>query len=148
MKGRIEKIIKDSSMNPSEFAKHIGVSAPSISHILTGRNQPSLVIVTKILDKFTTINMDWLLFGRGQMYKTADNTTNDIHTSATKQPSLFDQKQPEIKNIVYHEVKPPANESKPPVIEQLPQQIQAQKKITKIMIFYSDNTFDSLSPDF
>jgi DNA-binding XRE family transcriptional regulator len=150
MKERIDKVIKSANLNPSEFADLIGISRSSINHILTERNNPSLDVVVKILSKFDTVNSDWLLFGNEPMYK-----TKSVISPSVQQPSLFDQAKPEprqVREISVHlrenEETTPLKAPNQPVIEQLPQKIQDQKKITKILIFYSDNTFDSLSPDF
>jgi transcriptional regulator with XRE-family HTH domain len=59
---KIEQIIVDKGMSPSFFADAIGVQRSSISHILSGRNKPSLDIIQKILRVFPDINRDWLLF--------------------------------------------------------------------------------------
>ena len=54
-------------LSPSKFADAIGVQRSNISHILSGRNKPSLELVNKILDRFQEINADWLLLGKGEM---------------------------------------------------------------------------------
>lgn len=67
MKERIEKIMKSEGMSASKFADAIGVQRSGISHILSGRNKPSLELVNKILKHFDKINADWLLLGKGEM---------------------------------------------------------------------------------
>ncbi len=69
MKDRIQKILRDESISSSKFADEIGVQRSSISHILSGRNRPSLDFVQKILSRYRNISAEWLLFGRGEMYK-------------------------------------------------------------------------------
>jgi DNA-binding XRE family transcriptional regulator len=150
MKERINKVIKFSKMNPSEFADYIGISRASINHILNGRNNPSLDVVLKILTKFDTINSNWLLHGREPMYESKG-------TTYLQQKTLFDERSPvselgQVTDISAHpkenRITTPLKEANQPVMEQLIQKTQVQKKIIKILIFYSDNTFDSLSPDF
>ena len=60
---RIKKIISDSGLSNSSFADKIGVPRSSISHILSGRNNPSLDLIIKILRNFDDINADFLLKG-------------------------------------------------------------------------------------
>jgi len=69
IKDRILQIIDAEQLTASKFADAIGVQRSSISHIVSGRNNPSLEVVQKILISFGTINSEWLLFGRGSMYK-------------------------------------------------------------------------------
>ena len=60
---RIKRIISDSGLSNSSFADKIGVPRSSISHILSGRNNPSLDLIIKILRNFDGINADFLLKG-------------------------------------------------------------------------------------
>ncbi|MDP4223940.1 MAG: helix-turn-helix transcriptional regulator, partial [Bacteroidota bacterium] len=46
----------------------IGVQPSGISHILSGRNKPSLDFVLKMLERYPFISTEWLLFGKGSMY--------------------------------------------------------------------------------
>ncbi len=64
---RIKKLIAYNNMNPSRFADHIGVPRSTISHILSGRNNPSLELVMKILDAFPELRTEWLVRGKGVM---------------------------------------------------------------------------------
>ena len=68
IKDRIEKVIKAESLTSTRFADAIGVQRSNISHILSGRNKPSLDFIQKVLTTFSNLNSDWLLFGRGSMY--------------------------------------------------------------------------------
>jgi predicted XRE-type DNA-binding protein len=52
---RITKVIEFSELSPAEFAEEIGVQRSSISHIISGRNKPSLDFITKIKSKFPDI---------------------------------------------------------------------------------------------
>ena len=69
MVNRILKILKEENLTASQFADLIDVQRSSMSHILSGRNNPSLDFVHKILKAFPLINTDWLMSGTGEMYK-------------------------------------------------------------------------------
>ena len=62
---RIEQIIDYYNLNASSFAERIGVQRSSISHILSGRNKPSLDFIMKILSSFDEVDIYWLLNGKG-----------------------------------------------------------------------------------
>lgn len=64
---RIEKIIEHSQLSNSEFADAIEVPRSSISHILSGRNKPSLDFLMKIKNEFPTFTWDWMIYGNGEM---------------------------------------------------------------------------------
>ncbi|MDX5428666.1 MAG: helix-turn-helix transcriptional regulator, partial [Bacteroidota bacterium] len=60
---RIVLIMDRSEMNRSEFADKLGIGRPVLSHILSGRNKPSLSVVEKILEQFPDIDPMWLITG-------------------------------------------------------------------------------------
>lgn len=66
---RIEKIISNENMTAKQFATEVGIQAGTISNILSGRNNPSLDVMQKILNRFRTLNSDWLILGVGSMYR-------------------------------------------------------------------------------
>lgn len=67
MVDRITLLLKTRNISASQFADEIGVQRSSISHVLSGRNKPSLDFIQKILVRYPEINPDWLLFGKGSM---------------------------------------------------------------------------------
>ncbi len=62
---RLQKIITFYSLSAASFADKIGVQRSSISHILSGRNKPSLEFIMKILTSFPEVDLYWLLNGKG-----------------------------------------------------------------------------------
>ena len=69
MKERILEFLKRENKTSAQFAEEIHVQPSGISHILSGRNKPSLDFVIKMLEKYTFLSTEWLMFGRGSMYK-------------------------------------------------------------------------------
>lgn len=72
MQERIVLLMKSLGLNPTQFADEIGVQRSSISHILSGRNNPSLDIVTKILNRFKEVDSNWLILGKGSLFSKSD----------------------------------------------------------------------------
>lgn len=81
MLDRILKIMDYNKFTPSEFADVLEIDRSRLSHILNGRNNPSLEIVMKILEKFPEISSDWLLFGSGNMLKNQGTFINNENTN-------------------------------------------------------------------
>jgi len=75
MKERIRLFLDKENKSSSQFAEEVSVQPSGISHILSGRNKPSLDFVLKMLNTYTFINTEWLLFGKGEMYKNEKNPT-------------------------------------------------------------------------
>jgi transcriptional regulator with XRE-family HTH domain len=71
MKERLLAFLKNENKTSAQLAEEIGVQASGISHILSGRNNPSLDFILKMLEKYQFLSTEWLLFGRGTMYKDA-----------------------------------------------------------------------------
>ncbi len=61
---RISQILEEQQLSSSAFADIIGVQRSSISHVLSGRNKPSLEFILKIIRSFPSYSTDWLLFGK------------------------------------------------------------------------------------
>ncbi|MDG1058676.1 MAG: helix-turn-helix transcriptional regulator [Flavobacteriaceae bacterium] len=71
---RIKKVIEDHDLNAASFAEKIGVQRSGISHILSGRNKPSLEFLSKIQATFKEVEYDWLLLGNPQPKEQAPTT--------------------------------------------------------------------------
>lgn len=85
IKDRIVKIMTSEGLTASAFADYLGVQRPNISHILNGRNGPSLDLIQKILTAFPKFNADWLVTGQGDIYKhTVDLNLFEQATIATE----------------------------------------------------------------
>jgi transcriptional regulator with XRE-family HTH domain len=71
---RLEIILDYYSLNASGFADKIGVQRSSLSHLLSGRNKPSLDFILKILDVFPDVDLYWILNGKGSFPKNNEPT--------------------------------------------------------------------------
>jgi transcriptional regulator with XRE-family HTH domain len=125
---RIRVIMKTNNMNAATFADKIGVQRANMSHVLTGRNKPSLDFIERILISFPKVNALWLITGKvGQeeVYKAQGDFLDEgiEMTSTLKVESNHDKK---------NDLNPKAN-------------AQAAK-IVKIITFYDDSTFDEYHP--
>lgn len=145
MKERIQQIMERETLTATRFAEEIGIQRAAVSHILTGRNNPSLDVVTKILNRFPQVNSDWLLFGKGEMY--IDKTTAGIPALFKTMPLFADDDTDVSKYAKEIESKTPPKAPEVPKIEQVKLVELPSKKVTKIMLFYSDNTFDTFIPE-
>ena len=76
MKDRIILLIKAKNLTAAQFADEIGVQKSSISHIISGRNNASLDFIQKILICYPEVQMDWLMLGKGPIFKGLDNALN------------------------------------------------------------------------
>jgi len=85
---RIKKIISDNNLSNSSFADKIGVPRSSISHVLSGRNNPSLDLIIKIVKSFDEINANFLLTGNSLTPIEATNNEGFLNKNMTLFPEL------------------------------------------------------------
>lgn len=137
---RITQIMKREGLTPSKFAETIGIQRAAMSHILNGRNNVSLDVLMKILKRFTYIDSDWLLFGKGEMERGQIPVQADLFSSMPLSPvekTVPPENHQETKSETF------VNSPKTPVVETIIQKEIQAKKINKIMVFYSDDTFET-----
>lgn len=65
---RINLLLKAKNVSARQFAEEIGIQPSGMSHILSGRNNPSLDFVMKVVKRWPEVNINWLMFGKGEMY--------------------------------------------------------------------------------
>jgi len=121
---RFKEILEDNSITASVLADELEIQRSSISHLLSGRNKPSLDFILKLLKKYPEINMYWLLNGTGAKYK-ADKATFKEKIIEKTSTSVIPEE-----NVVSLEAISNKN-----------------KKIKHIVIFYEDATFESYTPN-
>ena len=128
---RISLILKTKNLSPSLFADEIQVQRSSVSHVLSGRNKPSLDFILKILSTYPEVSSDWLMFGKGQMLKHTEKEEKEVKKKKTEinpQLKLKEEKNQEQIPIPSIPVEIEENEIQPGEIE-------------KIVVFYKNRTF-------
>ncbi|MBO6606532.1 helix-turn-helix transcriptional regulator [Psychroserpens sp.] len=112
---RLQKVIHYYGESASSFAEKIGVQRSSISHILSGRNKPSLDFVLKVLSSYPDVELYWLMNGKGNFPKKESSQSKlpiETENAKTQLPS------------------------------ELPLDHKSEgKAIERIVIFYKDGTF-------
>jgi len=124
---RLQKIFNYYDLSAAAFADAVNVGRSSISHILSGRNKPSLDFVLKIVQTYPEVELYWLLNGTGNFPGNL-RVEDKPATATTPIPPRPDIK-PEIGQL------PPAQKS--------PSIASAGRGIQKIVIFYTDGTFEA-----
>jgi len=152
-KERIDKIMQKEEMTAAVFASEIGIQGSTLSHILNGRNNPSLDVLKKILNRFRTISSDWLILGVGSMYRIEKQSQTlslfeDMDESDSKSV-VSDQKNGEKTQSIFETI-----QQKKQIVSETGQKqphstldisVQSNelnsKTVRKIIVYYNDNTF-------
>jgi transcriptional regulator with XRE-family HTH domain len=135
MKERILEFLKAENKTSAQFAEDIGVQASGISHILSGRNKPSLDFILKMLEKYRFLSVEWLLFGKGTMYK--EQIMPDLFNQPSADQILGDKEQGRKPS----DVKSAQNAEKAEMY-----QINDPVTVEKIVWFYKNNSFREYYP--
>jgi transcriptional regulator with XRE-family HTH domain len=134
---RILEILKIKNLSPAQFADLIGVQRSSISHLISGRNKPSLEFIQRILKTFPDINTDWMLSGKGPVM----NDENNLNEEFSPPMDLFHTE------TVAKEKNVEPKKAEPEKVQKKKWSDPDGKKIEKIVCFYKDNTFREYSPE-
>ncbi len=142
MKERLIEFLKAENKSSAQFADEIGVQPSGISHILSGRNNPSLDFVLKMLEKYKYLSTDWLLFGKGTMYKeNSVQTLFDNLDPIREIPKIEKDREPANSKFEYGASDKQENVSGT-------KNIRSGKKsdIKKIVWFFENNEFEEFNP--
>jgi len=97
---RLQKVIDFHNLSASAFADRIGVQRSSISHILSGRNKPSLDFVLKVIKEFEDVELYWLINGKGSFPTLTTSNTIKKETPNHKQSFSEINSKQEIERII------------------------------------------------
>ncbi len=120
---RIEKIIFTLNLSARQFAEQIHVQPGTISNMMSGRNNPSLDVMKRILQRYPTLNPEWLILGQGEMWRTVPGN----------EPQLFDRLPPAAGTEAYTNA--PKEKEEQTVMAAPPKQIK------NIVVYFTDGTY-------
>ncbi|NLF41411.1 MAG: helix-turn-helix transcriptional regulator [Bacteroidales bacterium] len=152
-------------MSASQFADAIGVPRSSISHIINGRNNPSLELVQKILNRFEDVSPSWLVLGKGESTIIGNNLFPDfgnivginqisrpesdiLNTDTAKDELLNSQRdinaeKSSYKTDIENNIRGIQTEENMHLKEKTGQ----KRCIERIIVFYSDKSFTEYIPE-
>lgn len=161
MKDRIAHIMRAKNLKATDFATLLGIQPSGISHVLSGRNNPSLEFVKKIKETFPEYNLDWIIFGTGPMTTSepyrdsfaeaqreanrsalgdAVTTPADASRKETSQTTNTQSAEADLFSVP---VDPPVPSSFP--VEDFPSP-SALSPVKSMLILYEDGTFETFIP--
>lgn len=114
MNRRLLQFLQAENLTQTQFADMLSVARGSVSHILSGRNKPGYDFLESLMLHFPSLNLEWLLTGKGKMYK----------ESASEEPQ---------------------EDFTPDLLASMAS--NSSKTVRRILVFYSDNTFQEFHPE-
>ena len=159
MINRINLLLKAKNITARQFAEEIGIQPSGMSHIMSGRNNPSLDFVTKVIRRYPEIDANWLLLGKGEMYASEASLPEPVHRP---EPTLFADEPDELPKVEEPSREPlyqdeaireeEAAAYKPSYMVSAPEpqasepQPTSTRTLERILFIYSDNTFSECRP--
>ena len=156
MNTRLKQFLAAENISQSQFADTIKVVRASVSHVLSGRNNPSYEFIRAIMLSYPNLNMDWLLVGKGKMYKESTSTLPAADPIPTMSDLLFgedeidDQEQestaPESSIDVQVNTPEPSAQflSDINTLSNTSQNTIKQRKVSKIIIMFDDGSYQEM----
>ena len=169
MVDRIKQIMEMCDATPAQFATELGINRSNLTHVFSGRNQPSLDLTRKILETFPEVKAEWLIMGTGPMTKSDElkmNKEQNIESTTDQPLNLTENKNNREKSIEKMEEKNESIEdskaadrtkednrseqgqtkeklertSCPPLFT------DHKKEVKKMILIYNDHTFEVYYP--
>lgn len=144
MNTRLKQFLAAENISQAQFADTIMVVRASVSHVLAGRNKPGYDFIKAIMDNYPSLNIEWLMLGKGKMYK-------DAQPQVQAQPQPQSIEMPEtgllFSDILDEEPVVKENIELPTKIETIdntPQMPVKQRNVSKIIILYDDGSFQEM----
>lgn len=157
MNTRLQQFLAAENISQAQLADSLNVARAGVSHILAGRNKPSYDFLTSLMLKFPRLNLEWLMFGKGKMYK--DSFDSSINTPAPKKAAdsdlLFSDMDLDEEATLnssareYPSATVQEQENFNPIskiinLDNSSQNIAIQRNVKKIIILFDDGTYQEM----
>lgn len=154
MKEKIQLLIKNEGLTQSRLAEMLEIQPANVSHILAGRSKPGFELLQKILRRFPRINPDWLLLDAAEMYRPEAEPATADHDTARP---LSERPAPNFDGLF------PGAALNPSSPDGMPRSTGAEPQtgsssathpvttstrgtVARVVVFYTDHTFESFEP--
>ncbi|MDX9928632.1 MAG: helix-turn-helix transcriptional regulator [Bacteroidales bacterium] len=147
MKNRVIQFLSRENKTSAQFAEEIGVQPSGVSHILSGRNNPSLDFVLKMLKRYSFISPEWLLFGNEPMYRANVNPTlfdEDIMDNDSSENVTGNNRPADTVEVLHTGKEDVVTDNVP--VSKLAGKVPAGK-ISRVILFYEDRKFEEYYPE-
>ena len=147
---RIQQLISKKELSATQFSDEIGVQRSSLSHVLSGRNKPSLDFMLKIKARFPEVNLDWLLLGEGEMFFKSSGSVGfldlpETDTQTIREPSIS-QGSPGSGRRFGPVIQPSGYKKKSGEDLEYLSEIES-KELKQVLLIFHDDTFRIILPE-
>ena len=143
---RLQQFLAAENITQAQLADSLNVARAGVSHILAGRNKPSYDFLSALMLHFPRLNVEWLMFGKGKMYK--DTSEPPVQEQpAIQSELLFDDEDDFQDEIQATHVEKVVNIEATDRIKNLDNTVQSavkQRNVKKIIVLFDDGSFQEM----
>ena len=148
MNTRLKQFLSAENITQSQFADSINVVRASVSHVLSGRNNPSYDFIKAIMSSYPQLNIEWLIFGKGKMYKeTLQLPQETVTVKEQSEEILLFSDEPvenEPETGPYQTVEDIHSFTKPESSLHTSPNEPQKRKVKKVIILYDDDSYQEI----
>ncbi|MCW1148645.1 helix-turn-helix domain-containing protein [Flavobacterium lacisediminis] len=144
---RLEIILDYYNLSASAFADKINVQRSSLSHLLSGRNKPSLDFIIKVIEVFPEVDLYWILNGKGNFPKSeiVAQSVIEIEKDTSSLPIVdIPNSELDLFSTVEKGIPPTLSESN--TVESIKTENNSPEEIERIVVFFKNGTFKNYKP--
>lgn len=143
MNTRLKQFLAAENISQAQFADSINVVRASVSHVLSGRNNPSFDFIKAMMQQYPNLNIDWLMFGKGRMYKDQARP-EQVEDLLFSDLDIEDDLRTTSPAPVEEKIIPVETSTELNTLTQVAQTIVNQRKVSKILILFDDGTYQEM----
>ena len=162
MNTRLQQFLAAENITQAQLADSLDVARAGVSHIIAGRNKPSYDFLSALLHHYPSLNAEWLMLGKGKMYKDRTANAEPAQSQATKEdfsddllfPVFEEESSAETADTSLSESEIPAvlsgyqantaAASEINTTNSMSQTIVKQRKVSKIIVLFDDGSFQEM----
>lgn len=149
MNTRLQQFIAAENITQAQLADRLNVARAGVSHIIAGRNKPSYDFLTALMKHFPDLNIEWLMFGKGKMYKekksdTAANILFEDEEQIHEEVLLFPSREASESGPLNNPQENSLSSRELENLDEVPKAVEKQRNVKKIIILFDDGTFQEM----
>ena len=147
MNTRLQQFLAAENITQAQLADSLQVARAGVSHIIAGRNKPSYDFLTTLMTHYPRLNIEWLMFGKGKMYKDAAGDPAPVQENKPAQEVLFadgDLFEEENNDTLPEPVENINFSNRIKTLDKVVEVAVKQRNVKKILILFDDGSFQEM----
>lgn len=139
MNKRLQQFLQAENISQSQFADTVGITRAAVSHILSGRNKPGYDFFYGICRHYPGLNLEWLISGKGKMYRGARPSPEISAPAAVDQPPVTLPDNSGTLGLFPEKETLPCASAAPSERAE-----RGRPRVSKVIVFFEDGSYEEL----